>query len=428
MTFRPKNAAFAGASFLTGLLTQTSVNVVGNMPLAEIVILAILAVFIIRGAVEKHAPAALFRTPLFWIFIGAQVIAFGAYVFSDLYRGSATNDMLRGWSRMIFLGIDVIAFTSLFGTQASCFIWSQVGLMLGGVLAMFVDGVKYDAYWKFGLGGPATIAIFLVSPFFGRIGSIALICALGILHLSLDFRSMGGVCLLAAMFLCVHNLPRQFRGWILIPALVGGTALIVWMNNRQQGEDDARGNRSTVERTAMVVAASEAFLDSPLIGQGSWFSNSPVMENFQLLRSEGARLAGVHGYAVDADETNIAIHSQLLVSIAEGGILGGTFFVVFGSMLMWALWYCTVRRESADKLPFIIYFLLNATWNLFFSPFSGAHRIGIATGCGLIFLLWCEANQPATHDEESGLDERDHTELHEIPSMIATTTSTNAKH
>lgn len=413
MTIQPKSIALTGTTFLIGLLTQSSVNVIGNMPLAEFVVLATVAVLIMRAAMLGRATAELFRTPLFWIFAVAQIIAFASYVFSDLYRGSAPNDMVRGWSRMIFLGIDVVAITYLLGAQASCFIWSQVGLMLGGLLALLVGGAQYDAYWKFGFGGPATIAVFLIIPFFGRFIGIVLIGALAVLHLSLDFRSMGGLCLLAAMLLCVQAIPRQMRALVLIPALVGGAALTFWMNNRQQGEDDARGSRSNVERSAMLVAASEAVFESPLIGQGSWFSNSTVMENFQLLRSQGARLAGVHGYAVDNDETNIAIHSQLLVSIAEGGIFGGTFFIVFGAGIAWALWYCTIRRASDANTPIYLFFLLNATWNLFFSPFSGAHRIGIATGCGLIFLLWREAHSSAIIEEESKFNAEDSAELHE---------------
>ncbi len=413
MTFEPRAAAFAGAAFLIGLLTQTSVNVIGNMPLAEFVVLAIMAVLVARGAIERRLPTEFFRMPLFWIFIVAQIIAFAAYVATDLYRGSSANDMIRGWSRMIFLGVDVIAITWLFGVQASCFVWSQVGLALGGVLAMVLDGAQFDAYWKFGFGGPVTIAVFLISPRFGRIIGIGLIAALATLHLALDFRSMGGVCLLAAMLLCVQAIPRQMRALILVPAILGGTALTFWLNSRQQGDDDGRGSRSNVERTAMLVAASEAVFESPFIGQGSWFSNSPVMENFQLLRSEGARLAGVHGYAVETEETNIAIHSQLLVSIAEGGIFGGTFFILFGAMLVWSLWYCTVRRASDAKTPLCIFFLLNATWNLFFSPFSGAHRIGIAAGCGLILLLWREAHSPAVTEDEPEFDHEDQTELHE---------------
>ena len=423
MTLNSKTIVVATTTFLTGVLTQTSVNVGGNMPLAEFIVLAIMVVLVVQWVIQRRVPAEPFRMPFFWIFIAAQIIAFSAYVITDLYRGSAPNDMIRGWSRMIFLGMDVVAFTCLFCAEASCFLWWQAGMMLGGVLAMALDGAQFDAFWKFGLGGPVTVAVFLISPLFGRFLGVVLIGALAVLHLNLDFRSMGGICLSAAMLLGVQMIPRQFRALILIPALVGGTALTFWMNNSQRGDDDERGNRSTVERTAMMMAASEAIIESPLIGQGSWFSNSRVMENFQLLRSEGARLAGVHGYAVEAEETNIAIHSQILVSVAEGGIFGGTFFIILGGMNVWALWYCTIRRASDAKTPIFIFFLLNATWNLFFSPFSGAHRIGIAAGCGLMLLLWREAHSPAAAEEKSESDPEDRAGLRKATSMTAATNS-----
>jgi hypothetical protein len=411
MTFHPKKAALAGAAFLIGLLTQTSVNVVGNMPLAEFVVLAVVAVTVATAAVGKHISAALFRMPLFWVFAIAQIVAFTAYVASDISRGSAANDMLRGWSRMIFLGVDIVAITWLFGAAESCFLWLQAGLMCGGLLATILEGAQFDAYWKFGLGGPATVALLLVSPFFGRLTCIVLVGAMGVVHLALDFRSMGGVCLLVAILLSVLCIPRQFRAFLLVPAIIGGTVFTFWLNSQQRAGDDGRASRSTVERTAMYVAAWEGFAESPLIGQGSWFSNSRVLDNFQLLRSEGARLAGVHGYAVETEETAIAIHSQFLVSIAEGGIFGGTFFLVFGTMLMWSLWYCTVRRDADTRTPIFIFFLLNALWNLLFSPFSGAHRIGIATGCGLIFLLWREAHGTAAAESEPEPAEENQTEL-----------------
>lgn len=397
--FQPWSFAIAGAAFLTGLLTQVSVNVVGNMPLAEFVLLAVAALLTVHIAIERRLSAELYRLPLFWLLLAGQVIAFAAYVFSDLYRGTATNDMLRGWSRMVFLAIDVIAIVYLYSQKASCFIWSQAGLMLGGLLSVLINGAQYDAYWKFGFGGPVTVAVFLISPFLGRVVGIAVVAALGLLHLSLDFRSMGGLCLLTAVLLGIQIIPRQLRVLLLIPALAGGTALTFWLNSRER-EDEARGSRSTVERTAMMTAAWEGFVESPLIGQGSWFSNSRVMDNFQILRNEGARLAGVHGYAIETEETNVAIHSQLLVSVAEGGIFGGTFFILFGAAIAWALLYCTIWREADGYTPIYIFVLLNATWNLLASPFSGAHRLGIAIVCGLILLLWRESRNPAPDEEE----------------------------
>lgn len=391
MTIHPRSMSFVSVAFLIGLFSQVSVNLVGNMPLAEFVLLAVGGMLLIRVCIEHRMPVTLFRLPIFWILIAGQIIAFGAYFFSDLYRETATNDLLRGWSRMVFLAIDILAIAYLYGEDAACFIWSQVGLMAGGVLAFALNGTQVDAWWKFGVGGPVTVAVILAGPLLGRVASILLIAGLGLLHLNLDFRSMGGLCLLTAALLCVQITPRPLRVLLLIPALAAGTLLTFWLNSRERSEDGERGSRSNVERTAMVTAAWEGFVESPLIGQGSWFSNSRVMDRFQVLRSEGAKLAGVHGYSTDDEETNLAIHSQLLVSIAEGGIFGGSFFIVFGGALAWALLYCTIGRSPDAQTPIQIFVLLNATWNLLFSPFSGPHRIGIAIACGLILLLWREA-------------------------------------
>ncbi len=400
MTIQPKALAVSTAACLAGLLTQVSVNVVGNMPLAEFVFLAVAGVLLVRVCVERRLPGELFRLPLFWLLFAGQVVALAAYVVSDLYRETSANDMLRGWSRMVFLAIDVIAVAYLFGEKKESFIWSQVGLMFGGVLAVQLGGAHSDDYWKFGYGGPITVAVFLLSPLLGRVFGIALVIALGLLHLNLDFRSMGGLCFVTAALLCVRSIPRQLRLPLLIPALAVGTLLTFWVNDRNRGDDEARGSRSTVERTAMMTAAWEGFVQSPFIGQGSWFSKSRLMDNFQILRSEGAKLAGVHGYSIDEGETNLAIHSQLLVGVAEGGIFGGAFFLVFGAAIAWALLYCTVWRESATHSPILLFVLLNATWNLFFSPFSGSHRVGISIACGLILLLWRESRCAVASVEE----------------------------
>ncbi len=401
MNINLRHARLPAVAFFAGLFTQITLKMVGNLPLGEVVLLSFCVAMVMHACFTHRITAPLLREPLFFILLAAQAVAFGSYVVTDLWRETSTGDILRGWSRMMFLGIDVIAMALLFGARASCFIWSQLGFALGGILLMTLEGAHFDAWWKFGYGGPATIAVFLICSRLNRIAGIVLIVALAVAHLALDFSSMGGICLLAAMLLCVQGIPRRFRALLLIPALAAGTALTFWLNSQQRGDDDGRGDRSTVERTAMMVAAWEGFTESPLIGQGSWFSKSRVMENFQLLRSVGARLAGVHGYAVETEETNIAIHSQLLVSVAEGGIFGGTFFIVFGAMLAWALWHCTISRSPDALTPIRIFFLLNATWNLFLSPFSGSHRIGIAFACALILQLWRESRQQPEADDES---------------------------
>jgi hypothetical protein len=63
-----------------------------------------------------RAPLAceVFQTPSFCGFIIALVITFSGYVVADLYRESFMRDVLRGWSRIAFLLIDVVAMVFLF--------------------------------------------------------------------------------------------------------------------------------------------------------------------------------------------------------------------------------------------------------------------------------------------------------------------------
>ena len=58
----------------------------------------------------------------------------------------------------------------------------------------------------------------------------------------------------------------------------------------------------------MLSAAWEAFVESPVIGQGSWFSKSKVIDTVFQLRYERGRLSGLRDFkpAVDTEETVFA--------------------------------------------------------------------------------------------------------------------------
>ena len=145
----------------------------------------------------------------------------------------------------------------------------------------------------------------------------------------------------------------------------------------------------------MMTAAAEAFVESPLIGHGSWFSRSNVYENFLMIRDEAAHEADVGGFANanDQDIDTIAFHSQILVALAEGGLFGAAFFLVFAVGLLGAMAQIVFRASWHRSDPAALLYLLFAAWNLAMSPFSGAHRVYIALSVGLILLS--RAEEPA---------------------------------
>src|SRR6185295_3107638 len=212
--------------------------------------------------------------------------------------------------------------------------------------------------------------------------------------------SYGVLCVLAGIFTLLQSATPRFRLWLapfFVAAAIAGIASVY--EQTQRGD---RTTRSDIERTAMVTAAVQAIEESPLIGHGSWFSNSDVYENFMLLRHEAAKRQRVGGFAHPHQRPDtMALHSQILVALAEGGLFGGTFFLLFGAGLCWALGY-TIFVQPWHRLALLqTLLLLSALWSLLFSPFSGAHRVAIAMACGLILLLRVEVDETATAVEQA---------------------------
>jgi O-antigen ligase len=206
----------------------------------------------------------------------------------------------------------------------------------------------------------------------------------------MDYRAYGGFCFLVGSLILVQALPRRVRPVILPIFVAFGMAGILFVYLRSQGDDQNRTNRSNLERSAMIQAAAEAFVQSPLIGHGSWFSNSRVMENFAAIRWQEAQIAHMGGFA-EEDGDDMALHSQILVGLAEGGVLGGAFFIVYGLSLIWALLYCVLKQSWQPSTPVYLFTLISALWHLFMSPFSGTHRVLIALAAAFVAVLQREA-------------------------------------
>ena len=111
------------------------------------------------------------------------------------------------------------------------------------------------------------------------------------------------------------------------------------------------------------------------------------MDEFLIILTLNARIAGVGGFA-DDDADGMAIHSQILVALAEGGVFGATFFFAYGVFLLWGLWFCITDAPWDWVVPVRIFVLLIAFWNLLMSPFSGTHRVEIAMAVALLLILW----------------------------------------
>jgi hypothetical protein len=376
-------------AFFAGLTTPFSIRLVGLMPLSEILLLAV-AGFTIGGMLfTGRLPVSRAQMQILGIFLVAQFVGLLGYVVSDTVRGSAPVDMLRGWSRMIFLAINICSIAVIFGHSRLVY-----GAWIAGVIASAVHtafgGVLFNDYWKFGFGLPVTLLVILAAPrvagLWGAIGGCML---MGIVHFFMDFRGMTALCIANAGLLSLFAFGPLLRRVFFAVGFTAVIALLPLVIKKVTADTANRATRSNVERSAMLQAAWEGFLESPLIGQGSWFSKTDVMYNFLEIRTENARLAGVGGFKED-DAEGLAIHSQMLVALAEGGVFGAAFFFVYGLLLIWAIQFCVLSSHWNWLQPAMLFTLLLGWMNLCISPFSGAHRVEIAAAAGVIMLLWNE--------------------------------------
>lgn len=396
-----RSAAFtlSGAlSLFAGVLTPFTVSLGGELPLGELVLGVVAAWALLIVALAHAWPGPLWRDRVFLALLAAQFVALGAYVASDIYRGSVPDDMARGWARMVFLGADFAAIAYLSGCSARNFLLLLVGVQLGEVAKVFLEGALFGDYWKFGFALPVTVGVFLLARFGGFLLSAAAAAALGVLHFVLDFRSLGLICILVSAFVLVQAFPRVWRIWIAPLGLLAALAVggLVYAHTTSADREGQRTSRSNVERTAMVQAAVEAFVASPLVGHGSWFSRTDVMDEFMIIREDLAHEAGVGGFAgANEEEEGVTLHSQLLVTLAEGGLFGAAFFIPYAFGLMWALHDQVVVRPWSPGSPLRLFILSLALFNVFLSPFSGAHRVHIALAAVLVIIIHRERSLAA---------------------------------
>ena len=392
---------FAVLAFASGLFAPFAVNLVGLLPVGELVFGASLVYLLLWMVLHHRTPGWLLRSPLLWTLLACQAVAFAGYMAADFYRGSATNDILRGWARMVFLAMDVLAVAFLFGgsprkEQAPvsyvAFEWGYVAGMLGNAL---FGVVIFGDYWKFGYAFPVAISVLLLVPRLGFWPTQMACVALGALNMALSFRSMGAMCLMLPFGMILQRmLPKQRAVAMPVCAALALAAVGVFYTFHGGSEAGTGSTRSDVERAAMLQAAWNGFRQSPILGNGSWFSRSNVMDDFYYLRYSKSIETGVGTFS-EGEEENVTpvIHSQILVGLAEGGILGGCFFLAYGIMLVWALAYCALQHTWHRLSAMYFFTLLESLFGLGMSPFSGMHRMLIAVATGLILMLWAERTE-----------------------------------
>lgn len=376
---------------LCGAFARTKIVFVGELLVGEIALILLgLLVFLFRGSGRQIVPAFLAA-----VFAAGMMMLVG-YALSDLVAGTGPGQYLRGWARVVF----TLAFSLSFAIIASHG-WRHVWWFIAGMTASNLGSVVLIQQsfgvndWKFGYAAPIAFVVAMAAGYLPAGLSAMLFGLLGIINIVLDYRSLGGICLVITVMLALQS-PALRRSAALrlgtlalaIPAVV---MLGSWAYLQGDKETMARRAESNVGRSVTMQVAIDAIRDQPLIGFGSWASDKEY--SARLRRAMTKALAGTD---MEGDLGAVILpHSQILAAWIEGGILGAGFFMFLTWQLASGLKSLAQGRTAGTMVPVALLVLLFGFWDVFASPFAGVHRISIALCVAVLSLIAFDRQQAA---------------------------------
>ncbi len=321
---------------------------------------------------------------------------------TDLIRHTPFPNLARTWSSIsVTLVAFMVLFTFLYGRPRRIVSYGW-GCVFGGIVAFFVNPSIFasDDPWKFGLAMPVTLAAVLLASRKEVRGNLPVqfLVIIGIVNMFLGARSMGGVCLIAAVYVFlarnVHKnkkvgvkLRTRTKVAIAVSMLlsVGG---LVWAYQYVAGHgmlgEDAQSKFRTQSvgkyglllggRTEML-GSIPAIYDSPIIGHGS----DAKEPKYLMMEQETLAVLGYDQVAAGFDQTveegsgAIPTHSYIFSAWVWAGVLGAVFWAWVWSLTARALFRAYPR--TLYILPLVTFCALGLLWDILFSPYGTYSRV-----------------------------------------------------
>ncbi len=380
------------ASLAIPLTIAFDVSLVGRLFLAEVLLLAILPFVLMtrRGRPFDRAAQLIVLVGLVWLW--SQIV-------TDIYRDTTFLDYARGWMKIAFTLSSLVALYALLIGRARRILLFACGLSVGFVVEAFAFPAPLTASdpWKFGYAFPATLLIAAAAST-RRVGGIAFLPALALgaaalLNMRLGFRSLGGVCVLSAAYLFLHQLRGHgvrplarlsLARLIAIAAATVALGVAVILSYGSAAKDGLLGDvaaqkyqQQSSGRFGVLLAGRPELLgalpaigDSPIIGHGSWARDPKYVHH---MLAELTRL----GYAPlprPAETFDlIPSHSHLLGAWVEAGIAGAAFWLIVIGIAISVL--AGLYRIRVQLAPLIVFLAFLLVWNILFSPYGAQTRV-----------------------------------------------------
>lgn len=338
-----------------------------------------------------------------------KILLFGGFwllsqIATDVIRNSPAENYLRGWAAIIFFLIDFAAVYLIIRKNITRARMIVLGFALGGLFQYIVAPTEYGAYepWKWALAMPVTLLLLLyLDVKKARAGLMLLtLIALGLIDVYLNARSMGGMTIVAGLIIYLSRqtrframfMRRLNRGKIILLVAVGigavGLLLATYQWAAESGylpEDVTQKYEMTKSSSLGIlglvlggriefVASTQAVMDSPIIGHGSWAED----RKYALLLLEVNKILGTDRDMAQLEagvnqSDLIPAHSHILQAWVWAGLLGAIFWFAVLNFIFKAL--LAVMRYPNVLQPITVFFCVSAIWDIFFSPFGSIMRL-----------------------------------------------------
>ena len=410
---------FSPVSLAIGMLSGITVKFAGTVYIGEILSIS----YLVLTVRLNPSPQKLIPKYLIW-FVALWAIA---QLFSDILNNSTIPDTLKGVGAPIVFLLSMLGLLSFFIRKSNRYPSFLIGLALGILLDLVaLNPTQYfltSNQWKWGYGNAITsIVIVLTSFFFSKqsqnkfsLTTLSLLIILAAIGISNDSRGSLGFIIIYGVYILCNCYPLNLGIERLrydtskgVPILMGVILSFLILINFSLGilytqtpiasllspatyEKTVRQAKSSLGLLAggrsEFFASSQAFLDKPLLGHGSWAQDPTGFYN-------SLRLQRAYDFGEDIDTeiqagnifrqefVLIPAHSFLMGNLVWSGVFGGLIWFY----VLYALADIFIRFHSS--LNFYFFNGLSAlTWSIFFNPFSYTTRFSTAVFLASLFAF-----------------------------------------
>lgn len=398
-------------SFLVSFLSFAHINVGGELYISEL----LLAAYLIFSTSKIRRLADPF--PKWFLSLGALWLL--SQILSDVVNDTPSANYLRGWAAIIFFLVDFAAIYLMAGRSIKRARLLLFGWALGKIFQFVFAPTEYATHepWKWALATPLTLLLLMYLDIKKINASLILLATmfLGMLHIYLNARSLGGRTLITGFFIYVSQLQwfhatllkrLNIRKFVLLTAGGVGIASVILVAYQWSAESGYLPKNVT-EKYEMtkstnlgllglilggrveILASSEAVLNSPILGHGSWAEDRKyallllkINEILGTNRDEALIEQGV-------DQSNlIPTHSYLMQAWVWAGLLGAIFWFAVLRFIFQAILPILQYRSTMQAIA--VFFCISVIWDILFSPFGSGVRVILAIK---LLVIWMAKNE-----------------------------------